>query len=197
MKDNTIRVEDAGTVELLPNRTARRVLAVALFAIATAVGARISVPVPFSPVPMTLQTLVVLLSGAMLGPRLGASAQLAYLGAGIIGLPAFTAGAGPAYLLGATGGYLMAFPVTAFLAGLAVDRLPRRGLIGAVALFAALFAASLVVLLAGGGWLATITGDVRGALLLGVVPFLIGDAVKVALATLIAWRGRDRALRLL
>lgn len=197
MKDTTLHAEGAGTTEFLPNRTARRVLAVALFAVATAVGARISVPVPFSPVPMTLQTLVVLLSGAVLGPRLGASAQLAYLGAGIAGLPVFTAGAGLGYLLGATGGYLLAFPITAFLAGLAVDRLPREGLVGAATLFVALFAASLAVLLGGAAWLATLTGDVTSALLLGVVPFLLGDVVKVTLVTLIAWRGRDRALRLL
>lgn len=196
MTQTTLTHETAGGAAL-PGRTARRVAAVALFVLATAIGARISVPVPFTPVPMTLQTLFVLLSGALLGPTLGATAQLAYLGLGIAGLPVFTAGAGLAYLLGPTGGYLLAFPVAAFLAGIVVDRLPRRGVAGGVATFAGLFAASLVVLAGGAAWLGVTTGDFAGAVALGILPFLVGDLLKVALAWLIAWRGRDRALRLL
>lgn len=196
MQDTTLRNEAVST-GLVPGRTARRVLAVAAFAVATAVGARISVPVPFSPVPMTLQTMVVLLSGALLGARLGAFAQLSYLGAGIAGLPVFTAGAGLAYLLGPTGGYLLAFPAAAFAAGLLTHRVRRTGWIGAATLYVALFAASLVVLAGGAAWLGVLTGDFSSALALGIVPFLMGDVVKVALATLITWRGRDKALRLL
>lgn len=197
MSDASVRAHDTTTAAaVLPNRNARRIAAVALFALATAIGARISVPLPLTPVPMTLQTLFVLLSGAMLGPALGATAQLAYLAAGIAGLPVFTAGAGLAYLLGPTGGYLLAFPVAAFLAGVVVDRVPRRGPLDAALTFVALFAVSLVVLLAGAAWLGIITGDFAGAFALGFLPFLVGDLIKVALTALLAWRGRDRVARL-
>ncbi|HUG41938.1 MAG TPA: biotin transporter BioY [Longimicrobiales bacterium] len=197
MSDTSLGVQGAAADAVAPMRTAARIAAVALFVVATAIGARISVPVPLTPVPMTLQTLFVLLSGALLGPALGATAQLAYLGAGIAGIPVFVGGAGLAYLLGPTGGYLLAFPLAAFLAGIVADRVPRRGLPGAALLFVALLAASLVVLLGGSAWLGAITGDVRGAFALGFVPFLAGDVLKVALTALLAWRGRDRVLRLL
>ncbi len=198
MSDTNIRAHDTATAAgVLPNRAARRIAAVALFALATAIGARISVPLPLTPVPMTLQTLFVLLSGAMLGPALGATAQLTYLAAGIVGLPVFTAGAGLAYLLGPTGGYLIAFPVAAFLAGVVVDRVPREGPVGAALTFVALFAASIVVLLGGAGWLGITTGDYAAAFAIGFLPFLVGDLLKVALTALLAWRGRDRAARLL
>ena len=196
MSDSSLRLHDAAP-GILAGRAVPRIAAVALFVIATAIGARISVPIPLSPVPMTLQTLFVLLAGAVLGPKLGAASQLAYLAAGIAGLPVFVGGAGLAYLLGPTGGYLMTFPIAAYLAGVVVDRVPRRGIAGAGMLFVALFLVSLVVLLGGAAWLGVLTGDLARALALGFVPFLVGDVVKVALTTLVAWRGRDHALRLL
>ena len=197
MNDTLLRLRNAATLELVPGRTTRRVIAVLAFAAATALGAYVRVPVPLTPVPMTLQTLFVVLAGALLGPRLGAASQLAYLGAGIAGLPVFTAGAGLGYLLGPTGGYLLAFPVTAFLAGLVAQGVTGRGIGALAALFVGLFAASLVILFGGAGWLGVLTGDYAGALTLGLVPFLIGDVVKVGLVALIAWRGRHRTLGLL
>ena len=197
MSESSLRTPEVAASALAPARIGARIAAVALFAIATAVGARLSVPLPVTPVPVSLQTLFVLLSGAMLGPALGATAQLAYLGAGIAGLPVFVGGAGLAYLMGPTGGYLIAFPVAAFLAGIVTDRVPRRGLASGAALFALLFLVSLVVLAGGATWLAAMTGDVRGAFALGFLPFLVGDVLKVGLTALAAWRGRDLVLRLL
>ena len=84
MTESTLRRHDAADAARA-TRPAVKIAAVVLFAIATAVGARISVPLPFTPVPMTLQTLFVLLSGALLGPALGATSQLAYLAAGVAG----------------------------------------------------------------------------------------------------------------
>ena len=196
MNDTLVRIRNVATLELVPSRTTRRVLAVAAFAIATALAAQVRVPLPFTPIPMTLQTLFVVLAGAMLGPRLGAASQLTYLGAGIAGLPVFTAGGGAAYLLGPTGGYLLAFPVAAFLAGLVARRIRGHGWRATALLFVGVFLVSFVILLGGAGWLALTTGDTT-ALALGVLPFLAGDVVKSALVALIAARGRDRTRSLL
>src|SRR2546429_7266798 len=107
-------------------RWAERLGAVAFVTVLTAIAAQVSVPLPFTPVPFTMQPMVVLLGGAALGARLGAASQLLYLGLGIAGLPVFAAAAlppGAARLLGPTGGYLMSYPLAAFVAG----RLAERG----------------------------------------------------------------------
>src|SRR5262245_52763921 len=88
------------------------------FALLTWAGAKVAVPLPFTPVPGTLQTLAVLLAGAMLGARAGAASQMAYLVMGLAGLPVFALpGAGPAYFLGPTGGYLVGFILAAWRHG--------------------------------------------------------------------------------
>jgi biotin transport system substrate-specific component len=197
MNDALLRIRNVATIELVPDRTARRVLAVAAFALATAFAAHVRVPLPLTPVPVTLQTLFVILSGVLLGPRLGAASQLAYLGMGIAGLPVFAAGIGVAALVGPTGGYLLAFPAAAFVAGLLAGPAGRRGVTDGLRLVAGLAVASLLILTSGAAWLGVLTGDMAGALALGLVPFLIGDLIKVSLAALIAWRGRDRTLGLL
>lgn len=198
MNETVLRAKRVAALEVVENRNVRRLIAVTAFAVATALGAQVFVPLPFTPVPMTLQTAFVVLAGALLGPRLGAASQLAYLAMGVAGLPVFYGGTfGLAHLLGPTGGYLLAFPVTAYVAGLVARPSGRKSLGELGRLFAGLFVASLVILAGGAAWLAAVTGDVSGALTLAIVPFLIGDVVKVGLAALIAWRGRDRTLGLL
>lgn len=201
MNDTLLRIRDAAaqaaTLELVPDRTTRRVLAVAAFALATAFAAHVRLPLPLTMIPLTLQTLFVVLAGAMLGPRLGAAAMLTYLGMGIAGLPVFAGGFGLAYLLGPTGGYLLAFPVAALLAGVLTRPSSARGPLEAFRLVLGLAAAALVILVSGAAWLAFLTGDLAGAIALGVAPFLLGEAIKVSLAALIAWRGRGRTLGLL
>jgi biotin transport system substrate-specific component len=201
MNDTILRLRDAAThaatVELVPDRTARRVIAVAAFALATAFAAYVRVPVPFTPVPLTLQTMFVVLAGAMLGPRLGAASMLTYLGMGIAGLPVFAGGMGLAYLFGPTGGYLLAFPVAAFVAGVITRPAVGRGAVAAIRLVVGLAAAAMLILVSGAAWLTALTGDLAGAVALGIAPFLVGEAIKVSLAALIAWRGRDRTLGLL
>jgi biotin transport system substrate-specific component len=201
MNDTILRLREAATqaavIELIPNRTARRVLAIAAFALATALAAHVRVPIPFTPVPLTLQTMFVVLAGALLGPRLGAASMLTYLGMGVAGLPVFTGGMGLAYLLGPTGGYLLAFPVAAFVAGVITRPGIGRGPVAAVRLVAGLAVAALLILVSGAAWLTTLTGDLAGAIALGFAPFVVGEAIKVSLAALIAWRGRDRTLGLL
>ena len=155
----------------------------ALLAIAgslvTALSAQIAVPLPFSPVPITGQTFGVLLTGALLGPRLGVLAMLFYLIEGGAGLPFFAGGTGgAARLLGPTGGYLAAYPLAAALAGwLATrgwDRRPQS-------MLAAMLLGSVVIYTLGTAWLAHFPG-IHNALLQGVLPFLPGDAVKALLA---------------
>ncbi|HWW74410.1 MAG TPA: biotin transporter BioY [Pyrinomonadaceae bacterium] len=158
----------------------RSALLVVGFSLLTAAAAQVVLPLPWTPVPLTGQTFAVLLTGALLGPRLGALAMLAYLAEGAAGLPFFRAGAGgPAHLLGPTAGYLVAFPAAAYVTGYLAERgWDRRFLTAA----AAMALGSLVILACGWAWLALLTGNAAAAFRLGVAPFLVGDVVKIALA---------------
>ena len=162
-----------------------RVAAVFLIATATALGAQISVPLGFTPVPLVMGDMVVLLGGAALGSRLGMAAQVAYLAAGIAGLPVFAASAtlpqGPLRLLGPTGGYLMAYPFAAFLTGYLAERgFDRRYATSVLAM-----AAGYVVIFTGGvTWLALFAPAALGfdaALRAGLYPFMLGGVGKLLL----------------
>lgn len=167
-------------------------IGVAVFAMATAFGAKVMIPVPGTPVPFTFQVVCVILAGALLGPRLGAASQIAYVGTGALGAPVFAAGGGIAYLLGPTGGYLLAFPLAAYVVG----AVARRSRADALQLAVALAAGVLTIHAGGAAWLAILTGDLKLALGYGVGPFILLDVVKVALALLVALRVRGRALEL-
>ena len=157
----------------------RDALLVLAFSLLTALSAQIAIPLPFTPVPITGQTFGVLLTGALLGPRLGAAAMLLYLLEGSAGLPFFAGGAGgAARLAGPTGGYLLSYPFAAALVGWLASRgWDRRP----VTMLAAMLLGSLVVFALGAGWLAHFVG-LSHAVAAGVVPFLPGDAVKALLA---------------
>ena len=167
-----------------------RVAAVLLITAATAAAAQISVPLGVTPVPLVMQDMVVLLGGAALGSRLGMTAQILYLLAGISGLPVFAASAvlpqGPLRLLGPTGGYLISYPFAAFLTGYLAERgFDRRYSTSVLAM-----AAGLVVIFAFGvTWLALFSRPVaRGfdaALQAGLYPFLLGDIFKIFLGAAI------------
>lgn len=153
----------------------RRTIAIGAGAVLMALAARAAVPVPGSPVPATLQDLAALVLGGVLGPVAGTGAVLLYLLLGAAGLPVFAAGGGAAYLLGPTGGYLLAFPLAAWVAG----RL-AGGSTGRNALAALL---GLGVIHAGGvSWLALQAGSAEAAVRLGSLPFVATGAVKVLLA---------------
>ena len=158
----------------------RSALLVVGFSLLTAAAAQVSVPLPFTPVPLTGQTFAVLLTGALLGPRLGALAMLAYLAEGAAGLPFFRGGAGGAgHFSGATAGYLLAFPAAAYVTGRLAERgWDRRFLTAALAMALG----SFVILACGWAWLALMFKGGAEAFRLGVAPFLPGDVVKVALA---------------
>ena len=172
-------------------RLGRRAVAIAAAAILTAVAAKIAVPLPGIPVPFTLQPVAVLLSGVLLGAAGGMSSQLLYLAAGMVGLPVFAAGGGLPYLLGPTGGYLLAFPIAAWVAGAAASR--WRGVPGVV--FGALL--GLLMIHAGGlSWLAALSGR-EAATAVGLAPFFVGDLLKIALVALVGAGARDRISSLL
>ena len=158
----------------------RDTLLVLAFSLVTALSAQIAVPLPFSPVPLTGQTFGVLLTGALLGPRLGALALLLYLAEGACGLPFFAGGTfGFARFAGPTGGYLAAYPLAAALVGwLAARGWDRRPL----TMLAVMLLGSLVIFSLGAAWLAYFVGGASHALMLGVLPFLPGDAIKALLA---------------
>jgi len=164
-------------------RLARRVLTVGLAAAVVALSAQVAVPLPTSPVPMTLQPLAVIVIGALLGPASGAAALVVYLIAGASGLPVFSAGrAGAIWLIGPTGGYLLAFPVAAAVVGAITLRSARAGRAGVLRLLVGL-ASGIAVIHAGGvAHLALIGGDPATAFRTGFVPFLTGDLIKIGLA---------------
>lgn len=145
-----------------------------------AIAASAQIQVPMQPVPMTMQSLVVLMVGAAYGPRLGAATLLLYLAEGICGLPVFAGfRAGPAVLAGPTGGFLLGFLPAAALAGW----LAARGWARSLGLSALLFLAGHAVLFAFGvAWLAAHVGA-DAAIALGLLPFLPGTALKAALGT--------------
>jgi biotin transport system substrate-specific component len=177
-----------GGRDIVVDARGRAAIAVAAFALATTFGAQVAVPLPGTPVPVTLQTLFVVLGGVVLGPRLGALSSLTYLIAGAVGAPVFSnGGAGLPWLFGPTGGYLLAAPAAAAVAGWVAGarRTAPRTLAGLALGVATMY---------GGGvaWLSVITGRPLPELLaIGVIPFVIGDAAKVLAAFLIA-RGTRR-----
>jgi biotin transport system substrate-specific component len=155
----------------------RRVVAVGLGALLVALAAQVRVPLPFTPVPVTLQDLAVLTVGGLLGATAGAAALVTYLGLGILGLPVFSGGgAGLPWLFGPTGGYLLAFPVAAFLMGAVAHRRGFvRALVGATL-------GMVVIHLGGVAQLALLTGDLATAFRTGSLPFVSVSALKAALA---------------
>ena len=148
-----------------------------------ALSAQVAIQLPFSPVPITGQTMAVLLVGALLGSRRGALAVLAYIAEGLAGLPVFAGGAaGLARLFGPTGGYLVGFVAAAFLVGWLAERgWDRR--FGTT--LAAMTLGNLVIYGVGAVWLAVFVGGLSRAWSLGVLPFLPGDAIKIVLAAVL------------
>jgi biotin transport system substrate-specific component len=170
--------------------TVFRMFAVLMVTALTAAAAQVSIPVPFTPVPFTLQPMVVLLGGAALGPRLGMASQVLYLALGIAGLPVFAASAvlpqGVFRLLGPTGGYLMSYPFAAFVTGALAQRgFDRNYLTSVLAM-----GAGLLMIFAGGvAWLAWFARPAAAgldiALRTGLYPFVPADIVKILMASAI------------
>ena len=152
-----------------------------------AVCARLVLPLPFTPVPLTLANFGVLLVGLALGSRRGFAAAALYLGWGAMGFPVFAGGlAGIAYLAGPTAGYLWAYPVVAFVAGWIAE----RGARGLVRNLAAATIAEMVLFASGIGWLAIMTHSWQRAVAFGLYPFFFAEVMKVMVASAAALRFR-------
>ncbi|HEY0384433.1 MAG TPA: biotin transporter BioY [Pyrinomonadaceae bacterium] len=180
MNTSFARAETLTSAVLAPLDWVRGSVLILAFSLLTALGAQVAIPLPWTPVPVTAQTFVVLLAGALLGSRLGALAMVAYLIEGASGLPFFAAGGAglQRLLLSPTSGYLLSYPAAAFVVGLLAERgWDRRFVTAALAMAVG----SAIILLSGWAWIARFTGPAT-AWTAGVVPFLIGDAVKIMLA---------------
>ena len=180
MNTSYAKAETLTSAVLAPLDWARQFALVVAFSLLMALSAQFVIPLPWTPVPITGQTFVVLLTGALLGSRLGALAMIAYLIEGASGLPFFRAGAGgAAYLIASpTTGYLLSYPAAAFVVGLLAERgWDKRFLTAA----AAMLIGSALILSGGWAWLARFVGTAV-AWQTGVAPFIIGDLIKVALA---------------
>ena len=160
-----------------------RVVAIVLGALLVAAAAQVSIPLPGTPVPMTLQPMAVLLVGGLLGARLGALSMILYLAMGAAGLPVFTPSVpllGFVRLLGPTGGYLLAYPVAAYAVGVLTPRwqpgVNRPWLRTALGVISGL----LLIHLGGLAQLAILTGNPSAAARFGTLPFLLGDLLKIA-----------------
>lgn len=153
---------------------------VVLFSAFVALTAQVEMPL--WPVPLTLQTLGVLFTGAVLGSRRGALALLLYLTEGALGLPVFAGGAsGVGYMLGPTGGYLVGFVVAAGVVGWLAQRGWDRRLVWAAV---AMVIGNVIIYVCGVAWLAVFLGDLWGALVKGMLLFVVGDLIKIAVAAL-------------
>ena len=189
---DVVAVQSADPRALLGAAARPTALAAALVLAGVAVlSAAAWLSVPFYPVPLTMQTLGVLVVAGLLGPRLGVAAVASYLALGLAGAPVFHAGlGGPAVLLGPTGGYLVGFLPAALLMGLLAQRARRSGL-GArgslwtmVRLAAGALLAEAAIYALGVPWLAAAYtgGSLRHAVVVGLLPYLLGDLLKMAVA---------------
>ena len=167
-----------------PAASSNRLLRAALLAIlgSALVAVCAQVNVPMVPVPMTLQTLAVLAIGGAYGSRLGAATLALYALEGAVGLPVFAQlKAGPAILMGPTGGYIVGFIAAAGLVGFLAERGFDRNVIK---MFGAMLMGAAVLYIPGLAWLSTFVGGFAKAVEFGLTPFIAGDLVKAALAAL-------------
>lgn len=176
--------------ELIVNKSACRLIGALGFVALMSLGAFVRIPLPFSPVPITLQTFFVLLSGAFLGSGLGAVTQLGYVFLGACGLSVFTgAGSGLFYLFGPTGGYLFGFILAAFFIGRSL-KYAKNNLFFIFALFCI---ADFILLACGALWLKFLFGySLEKSLVMGFIPFLPGDLLKAGLAALLYRKLKSR-----
>jgi biotin transport system substrate-specific component len=163
---------------VIRGRAVVNVLTIIAASILIALAAQVAIPIPGSPVPLTLQPVAVLLVGVTLGSRRGAAAAALYLFEGMSGLPVFAQGhGGPVWLIAPTAGYLWSYPFASWLAGFVSERGWGSSILRAVC---GMLAALGVIYLGGWSWLATLTNATH-AWQMGVAPFIVADMIKIAI----------------
>ena len=173
------------TEQLIKSKSLTTNIVIALScSIFLALLARLSMPVPFSPVPITGQTFGILFLGTVLGSRLGVLSVIAYISEGLVGFPVFAGGtAGFLYLLGPTGGYLIGFIPAVYLVGYLSE---KRWTNKFTATIITMIFGTSIIFIFGISWLA-ITAGFGTALSIGLYPYLLGAAVKIILASVIVY----------
>lgn len=167
----------------------RDVILILLGTLFVAALAQVKIPLPFTPVPLTGQTFAVLLVGATLGSKRGAASMALYIALGALGLPVFAGGeSGMAYLSGATLGYLVGFVMATYAIGLLAERGLERSVRTSIIPF---LVGTIIIYACGVAWLTVVLGSFSKAVAAGLLPFLIGDTLKLILAALVlpgAWK---------
>ncbi len=163
----------------------KEMILISMFAALTAIFAQIIIPLPISPVPITLQVLAVCLASAILGSRLAMLSQLIYIALGLIGMPVFSGGtAGLAQIAGPTGGYIIGFLLSSFVIGKIVEQKPYPTTINT---FLAMLCGLFIIYGCGMLQLSIVTGiPIKAAFMSGVLPFLGGDLIKIVLGAAVA-----------
>ncbi|MCB0209569.1 MAG: biotin transporter BioY [Anaerolineae bacterium] len=163
------------------------IAAILFFAAVIAIAARVTIFLPFTPIPITLTLLAVVLAGLVLGSRAGALAVLTYLGMMAVGLPVDASGIGAAAFFGPTAGYLIGYLPAAFVVGWLAERFSIHNWWGN---FVAALAGVAIIYLFGAVWLGVMLGSAQKAWALGVVPFILVDLIKSAVAAGVAESGK-------
>jgi len=182
MSEKALTIPAVVIDRLVRGRAAANLLLVIGASVLIALAAQIAIPLPFTPVPLTLQPLAVIFVGVALGSTRGAAAATLYLLEGFSGLPVFAQGhGGPAWLVGATAGYLFSYPCAAWVAGFVSERGWGSTIVRAMS---GMFLALGVIYLGGWSWLAILTGP-RAAFVAGIAPFILADVIKVAIGAML------------
>jgi len=179
--------------ELISDKAVSALIGVSFFILAMAFGAYIRIPVPGTPVPITLQTFFVVLSGAVLGKRLGVLSQAGYLLLGAMGLPVFQGCAfGISHILGPTGGYLAGFIFAAYFVGRMLES--DKGIPNIRRIITVFIAGNFILYAFGIAWLMFLYRiDLAASLSLGLLPFIPGEILKISLATIVYSKIRPRS----
>ena len=193
MNEKSLTIPSVVIERLGRGRAAANMLLVVGASALIAIAAQVAVPLPFTPVPLTLQPLAVIFIGVALGSARGAAAAMLYLLEGMSGLPVFAQGHGGAiWLLGPTAGYLYSYPLAAFVAGFVSERGWGSSIVRSIT---GMLAALTVIYAGGWSWLAMMT-DARTALSAGIAPFVIADVIKVAIGAALLPKAQRALLQL-
>lgn len=172
----------------------QKLILCAFFSALTVTGAYITIPLPFSPVPLTLQSFFVLMSGAILGPVFGALSQILYILLGIMGLPVFAGFAsGPFVLIGPTGGYLLGFVISSFLVGLVCKFSNKKNMLFYLIVF--IFGTMVIYIFGIIGLMFFMHINFTRAFFVGVLPFVVGDFFKITAASFLIIKLRNKIFK--